>query len=123
MPAMRRSVIAPRITLLLGLGLGCAATVDAEFRKVCLSLCQSLNCADGVDVTRCTHELVQRQREAARLSEDCDATYRLMIECAAELLGCSEVANWGALRGSSELEYPCRAETDDFLAACPDLWF
>ena len=107
--------------LLLGLALGSVYCDDDYFTKLCRSLCQGHNCADGVDVEACTDEHVERKDEAAEVSVDCQDRYVTMIECAA-IRGCSELANWEELRGL-DFDYPCRDETEKFLVVCPDLWF
>jgi len=95
---------------------------DDEFTQTCRSLCRSLACTDGVDSDACTDELVARRDDAAMLGEDCEVHYHGMIVCAEAIVGCSETENWKDLRGS-DLDYPCRGETEKFLASCPDLWF
>lgn len=110
-------------SLVLGLALGATHCDDEdEFTKTCRTLCQGLNCADGVDVEACTDEHRDRLDAAIDISDACGKRYQEMIECVVALNGCSGVANWESGRGL-ELDYPCRTETEDFLKACPDLWF
>lgn len=109
--------------LVLGLALGAVHCGDEdEFTRTCRALCQYLNCADGVDVERCTDEHRLRLDAALDISDACAERYRAMIECVVALEDCSGVANWESRRGL-DLEHPCRQESEEFLDACPDLWF
>jgi len=49
------------------------------------------------------------------VSDACEDGYRTMIKCAAS-------SGWETLRGRN-VDYPCREETEAFLAVCPALWF
>lgn len=109
--------------LVLGLALGAVHCDDEdEFTKTCRSLCQYLNCADGVDIESCTDEHRDRFDAALDVGDACAKRYQVMIECVVALEDCSGVANWESRRGL-DLDYPCRGESEDFLEACPDLWF
>lgn len=116
----------PRIfvpSLIIGLALGAVHCDDEdEFTKTCRSLCQYMNCADGVDVEDCTDEHRDRLDAALEVGDACGKRYQEMIECVVALEDCSGVANWESRRGLN-LDYPCRGETESFLEVCPDLWF
>lgn len=93
---------------------------EDEFTKTCRSLCQYLNCADGVDVEDCTDEHRDRLDAALDIGDACGKRYQEMIECVVALKDCSGVANWESRLGLN-LDYPCRGESEDFLEECPDL--
>jgi len=107
---------------LIGLVLGAVRCEEDEFTKVSRGLCRTLNCGDGVDVDACTDDLVDRLDAAAKVGEACQKHYQAMIECAREIIGCSETATWEDRRGL-DLDYECKAETELFLDTCGELWF
>lgn len=108
--------------VLIGLVLGAVRCEEDEFTKVSRDLCRTLNCGDGVNINACTRDLVRRLDAAAKVGEACQDNYRAMIECAQEIIGCSETATWEDRRGL-DLDYECKAETELFLDTCGELWF
>lgn len=59
--------------------------------------------------------------DAEKSGELCASTYRLLLECL-DGVSCADIGDWEHLRGK-QAEYDCRPETEDFIAACPGLWF
>jgi len=87
----------------------------------CLAVCQSLGCADNVDVLTCTGECIQYVDDAEALGGECAQVFGQMLECLAPL-GCVGVIDWAKLRGK-DFSYSCRDETEMFIDQCPTIWF
>lgn len=107
-------------TLVLGLAAGTANCQADQLTTMCRSICQSSSCGDG-DVTSCKKACVARMDDAEQLGTACADTYRALLECL-DGESCADLGDWEHLRGKTA-EYACRPETDDFIAACPGLWF
>jgi hypothetical protein len=103
-----------------GLLLGMSSCGDDALTAACRRTCQSLACGDG-DVTACRRQCVARMNDAEDIDDPCATSYRLLLECLDDV-GCGDIGDWEALRGE-DTEYACRLETDEFIAACPGLWF
>jgi len=106
---------------------GCLGAVQCDTRenspveKDCLELCQAAGCDDSVVVDSCSKECVDQEDAAGAVSAECADLFRAMVACASEQ-GCPGASDWFASRGAT-IDYPCRAETEDFEKGCPGVWF
>lgn len=108
--------------LFVGACLGLARCEESELSQQCGTICGDLNCGDGVNVSACRRQCVNRMDSAEAIDDDCAQAYQALLECLEALRSCGATGDWASLHGSA-FDYPCRTDSEHFLDQCGELWF
>lgn len=73
-------------------------------------------------IERCEHEFIDYSEEALGEGENCANRFSQLVRCVSNMT-CEQLLNWDFSENDPTVDYPCKQENLNFLAACASTWY